>query len=145
MILDLDPQSPVPLYQQLVEQVRGMIALGALKAGDRLPTVRDLAVQARINRNTAARAIQQLEHEGVVRTRVGQGTFVADCAVHVDREARGAAVDTALDRLLVEAHLAGVPHEELGWRLSRRIEAFRRRREGASAEPGRGPSGEEGA
>ena len=58
MILDLDPQSPVPLYQQLVEQVRGMIALGALKAGDRLPTVRDLAVQARINRNTAARTIE---------------------------------------------------------------------------------------
>ena len=145
MILDLEPQSPVPLYQQIVEQVRSLIALGALKAGDRLPTVRELAVQARVNRNTSARAVQQLEHEGVVRTRVGQGTFVADGAVHVDRAARGASVDVALDRLLVEAHLAGVPHEELGWRLSRRIEAFRKRREGASAGPGKGPSGEESA
>ena len=143
MILDLDPQSPIPLYQQIVEQVRGMIALGALKAGDRLPTVRDLAVQARVNRNTAARAIQQLEREGVVRTRVGQGTFVADGAGRVDRAARGAAVDAALDRLLVDAHMAGVPHEELGWRLSRRIDEFRRRREGASAEPVTAPSEEE--
>ncbi len=145
MILDLDPQSPVPLYQQIVERVQGLIALGALRAGDRLPTVRELAVQARVNRNTAARAIQQLEHEGVVRTRVGQGTFVADGAGQVDRATRAAAVDAALDRLLVEAHLAGVPHEELGWRLSRRIDEFRRRREGASAEPGSGPVVEEGA
>ncbi len=145
MILDLDPRSPVPLYQQIVEQVRGLIALGALKAGDRLPTVRELAVQARINRNTAARAIQQLEHEGVVRTRVGQGTFVSDGGGHVDRAARSAAVDAALDRLLVEAHLAGVPHEELGWRLSRRIDEFRKRREGTTAAPGKGPTGEGGA
>jgi GntR family transcriptional regulator len=145
MILDLDPESPVPLYRQIVEQVRGLIALGALKAGDRLPTVRDLAVKGRVNRNTAARAIQQLEHEGVVRTRVGQGTFVADGAGGVDRKHREEAVDGALDRLLVEAHLAGVPLEELGWRLSRRIEAFRKRREGAAAEPGEGPSGEESA
>jgi GntR family transcriptional regulator len=144
MILDLDPESPTPLYQQIVEQVRGLVAIGALRVGDRLPTVRELAVRARINRNTAARAIQQLEHEGVVRTRVGQGTFVADGAGRVDRATRDAAVDGALDRVIVEAHLAGVPLEELGWRLSRRIEGFRRRREGAAAEPGRGPT-EEGS
>ncbi len=144
MILDLDPRSPVPLYQQIVEQVRGLIALGALKVGDRLPTVRDLAVQARVNRNTAARAIQQLEHEGVVRTRVGQGTFVSDGGGRVDRAAQAAAVDAALDRLLVEARLAGVPHEELGWRLSRRIDEFRRRREGATTAPVAGQPEEEG-
>jgi GntR family transcriptional regulator len=143
MIFDLDPESPVPLYQQIVEQVRGLVALGALRAGDRLPTVRDLAVRGRINRNTAARAIQQLEHEGVVRTRVGQGTFVADGAGRVvDREARDAAVDAALDRVVIEAHLAGVPLEELGWRLSRRVDGFRKRRQGAGAEPGGRPPGE---
>jgi GntR family transcriptional regulator len=145
MIFDLDPESPIPLYQQIVDQVRGLVAIGALRAGDRLPTVRDLAVRGRINRNTAARAIQRLEQEGVVRTRVGQGTFVADGAVRSDRAGGEMAVDAALDRLLVEAHLAGVPLEELGWRLSRRIEEFRRRREGAAAEPGTGPSGEESA
>jgi GntR family transcriptional regulator len=144
MLLDLDPESPTPLYQQIVEQVRGLVAVGALRVGDQLPTVRDLAIRARINRNTAARAIQQLEHEGLVRTRVGQGTFVADGAARVvDRAAREGSVDGAIDRLLVEAHLAGLPLEELGWRLNRRIEAFRKRREGAAAEPSKGPRGEE--
>jgi GntR family transcriptional regulator len=143
MILDLDPESPVPLYLQIVDQVRGLVAIGALKVGDQLPTVRELAIRGRVNRNTAARAIQQLEHEGVVRTRVGQGTFVADGAGRVDRAGRELTVDAALDRLLVEAHLAGMPLEELGWRLSRRIEGFRRRREGAAVGPDKGPSGKE--
>jgi GntR family transcriptional regulator len=145
MILDLDPESPIPLYQQIVDQVRGLVAIGALKVGDRLPTVRDLAVRGRINRNTAARAIQRLEQDGIVRTRVGQGTFVADGAIRSDRAGGEVTVDAALDRLLVEAHLAGVSLEELGWRLSRRIEEFRKRREGAAAEPGKGPSREESA
>ncbi len=133
MILDLDPGNPVPLYQQIVDQVRALVALGALRTGDRLPTVRELAVRARVNRNTAARAIQQLESEGVVRTRVGQGTFVADEAPRVDPVRRDRAMEEAIDRVLVEAQLLGVPLEELGWRLSRRIQAFRQRRENAAA------------
>ncbi len=131
MFLDLDPVSPVPLYQQIVEQVRSLIASGALRAGDRLPTVRELAVQARVNRNTAARAIQELEGAGIVRTRVGQGTYVADGAPRLDAARRDEAVDASIDRLLVEAHLLAVPLEELGWRLSRRVERFRARREAA--------------
>lgn len=144
MILDLDPRSPVPLYQQLVEQIRSLVAVGALREGDRLPTVRELAVRARVNRNTAARAVQQLEQAGVVRTRVGQGTFVAAGVSTIDPSARRRAIDASLDRVLVEAHLVGVPLEELSWRLSRRIEAFHRRREGES--PGTvAASGKEGS
>jgi DNA-binding transcriptional regulator YhcF (GntR family) len=86
-------------------------------------------VRARVNRNTAARAIQHLENEGIVRTRVGQGTFVEDGAARMDRQRRDAALDTALDRVVLEAHGLGAPLEQLGWRLSRRIEAFRRRTE----------------
>lgn len=129
MDLDLDPTSPVPLYRQLVEQIRRQVALGALRDGDRLPTVREIAVRARVNRNTAARAIQLLEREGIVRTRVGQGTFVTgDGSVSVDPVRRDRALEEALDRLVVEAHTLGVPLEELGWRLSRRVDAFQRRR-----------------
>ena len=126
MNLDLDPKDPIPLYLQLAAAVRRAIALGALRPGDRVPTVRDLAVRARVNRNTAARAIQHLENEGIVRTRVGQGTFVEDGAARMDRQRRDAALDAALDRIVLEAHGLGAPLEELGWRLSRRIEAFRR-------------------
>jgi GntR family transcriptional regulator len=135
--LDLNPASPVPLYLQLIEQVRRLIALGALQPGDQLPTVRDLAVRARVNRNTAARAVQHLEREGLVRTRVGQGTFVvADGSPRLDGARREQLLAEALDRLLIEAHTLGVPLEELGWRLSRRIEAFIRRR---SEPSGAGP------
>jgi len=128
-MIELDPASPTPLYLQIAEQVRRLIALGALRPGERLPAVRELAVRARVNRNTAARAVQHLEAEGVVRTRVGQGTFVEEAPVPVDRARYESAVDERIDRLLVEAHTLGMPLEELGWRLNRRIDNFRRRRE----------------
>lgn len=128
MIPEPDPTSPVPLYAQIVEQVRRMVAIGALRTGDRFLTVRELATRARVNRNTAARAIQELERAGVVRTRVGQGTFISDGVAVMPPEQRDGVLDGALDRIVVEAHALGVPLEELGWRLSRRIEAFRARR-----------------
>jgi DNA-binding transcriptional regulator YhcF (GntR family) len=93
-----------------------------------------------VNRNTVGRAIQSLERDGVVRTRVGQGTFVvADGAPKIDPAHREKALEEALDRLLVEAHTLGVPLEELGWRLSRRIDAFveRRSRERGPSSGGR--------
>jgi GntR family transcriptional regulator len=124
--IQLDPASPVALYLQISEQIRRLVAIGALRAGDRLPTIRELAARTRVNRNTAARAIQQLESEGIVRTRVGQGTFVADGAARAGRERLGQVVDAAIDRLLVEARTVGVPLEELGRRVGKRIERFRR-------------------
>lgn len=134
MILDLDPQSPVPLYLQIVEQVRRSIALGVLKPGERFLTVRDLGVRARVNRNTAARAIAELERDGIVRTRVGQGTFIAEGVPAMGARQREAALDAAIEKLLVEAHALGIPDEELGWRLHRKIEHFARARRGAAKE-----------
>ena len=78
MELRIDPALAVPVYAQVVEQVRTLIALRALRPGDKLPSVRELAAQVRINRNTAAKAYQLLEAAGVLETRAGQGTFVAD-------------------------------------------------------------------
>jgi GntR family transcriptional regulator len=128
VILDLNPQSPVPLYLQIVEQVRRLMALGALKPGDRFLTVRELGVRARVNRNTAARAVAELERDGLVRTRVGQGTFIADGGVAMSSKDRERALDAALEALLVEAHALGVPPEEIGWRLQRKLEHFARAR-----------------
>jgi GntR family transcriptional regulator len=130
VILELDPQSPIPLYLQIVEQVRRLLALGALNPGERFLTVRELGARARVNRNTAARAIAELEREGVVRTRVGQGTFIADGAPAMNAAEREAALDVAIEKLLVEAHGLGVPPEELGWRLHRKLEHFARARRG---------------
>ena len=126
MELNLDPSSPMPLYLQMVEQVRNLIAIGSLRPGDRLPAVRALAARARVNRNTAARAVQRLEQEGLVQARVGQGTFVLDTANQIDPAIRDKAVNDLMDRVIREAATLGVPLEELGWRLSRRVELFRR-------------------
>lgn len=137
-MIEIDPASPVPLYLQIADQMRRLIAMGALKPGDKAPTVRELAVTTRVNRNTAARAIQHLEAEGVVRTRVGQGTFVENRSPKIDRDRRDRTIDETIDRLLVEAHTLGLPLEELGWRLSRRIEEFRRRRRAGDTSGGKG-------
>lgn len=124
MTLDLDPSSPVPLYQQIVDHVIRLVAVGALRTGDRLPPVREIAVQARVNRNTAARAIQVLEGRGLVRTRVGQGTFVAERSERERDEAAGRALDPVLDRLVAEAAALGLPLRDLVRRLEARIGAF---------------------
>ncbi len=136
MISAPDPASPVPLYAQIAEEVRRLVSLGGLRPGDRFLTVRELAAHARVNRNTAARAIQELERAGLVRTRVGLGTFIADDPPVLPPAERDGILDAALDRVVADAQALRVPLEELGWRLSRRIEAFRSARarstEGAS-------------
>ena len=72
----LDGSSGVPPYLQLVHQVRQSLLLGYLRAGDRLPTVKELAEDLAINPNTVVKAYRQLEHEGLTGGRPGQGTFI---------------------------------------------------------------------
>lgn len=121
MLLDLDPTSPVPIYQQVVDGIRRLVAVGALRPGDQVPTVRDLAAQLRVNRNTVARAIQDLEAQGVVRTRVGQGTFIAAAAEEAAGASRDGLLGEAIDRLITEARQLGVPIEELPEAVRRRV------------------------
>ncbi len=125
-MIHVDPSSPVSLYLQIAGEIRRLIALGALRPGERIPTVRELAVEARVNRNTAARAVQYLEGQGLVSTRVGKGTFVEEVALSADRSAVDGRIDAAIDQLLVEARTVGVAFDELRARLERRIEVVRR-------------------
>jgi GntR family transcriptional regulator len=124
----IDPASPRPLYLQIVDVLRGEIASGLFGPGERLPTIREVAARLDVHRNTAARAFRHLESEGWIHTRVGQGTVVRGDRPTMDRARGEPLVDRHIDRLLVEAQAAGIPLEELGWRLSRRIEELRRRR-----------------
>jgi len=126
--LDLDARSPIPLYLQIVEQVRRLAATGEVGSGDRFLTVRELAAKTHVNRNTAARALAELNRRGLVRTRVGQGTFISEGPSPVAPKAREAALDAAIETLLVEAHTLGVPPEELGWKVQRKLEDFARAR-----------------
>ena len=74
----LDLRSGVPIYVQIVEQVRQLIATGRLKPGDQLPTVRQLASELRVNFNTIARAYRMLDEAGLISTQQGRGTYLLD-------------------------------------------------------------------
>src|SRR6478736_6939758 len=76
--LRLDLQSGVPVYRQIIDQVRGGIASGVLAVGDQLPTVRQLAVDLAINPNTVMRAYRELELGGLLETQQGTGTFISN-------------------------------------------------------------------
>lgn len=73
----LDLHSGVPVYRQIIDQVRGGVASGALAAGDQLPTVRQMAVDLAINPNTVVRAYRELELGGLLETHQGTGTFIS--------------------------------------------------------------------
>lgn len=73
----LDLHTGVPVYRQIIDQVRGALASGALAAGDQLPTVRQLAVDLAINPNTVVRAYKELELSGLLETHQGTGTFIS--------------------------------------------------------------------
>jgi GntR family transcriptional regulator len=78
MIIKPNPSLGVPIYLQLVEQVKHAIETGALRQGEQLPGIRPLAEELVINPNTVAKAYRELEHEGVIELRHGAGAFVAD-------------------------------------------------------------------
>lgn len=84
----LDLQSGVPVYRQIIDQIRGAIASGALTTGDQLPTVRQLAVDLSINPNTVVRAYKELELSGQLETQQGTGTFISEKKPAGDRAER---------------------------------------------------------
>lgn len=74
----LDAHSGIPVYRQLIDQVQGAIAMGLLRPGDQLPTVRQVAVELEINPNTVLRAYREMEIRGLLDTQQGTGTFIAE-------------------------------------------------------------------
>lgn len=126
MDLQLDPASSVPIYAQIVDQVRALVATRAFRPGDKLPSVRELAASLRVNRNTAAKAYQALEADGIVETRAGQGCFIADGGPRWSRAERYRRIDLSVDRTLVEAHHLEIPLQEVPDIVNRRIKKFSR-------------------
>jgi GntR family transcriptional regulator len=78
--IKLDFRSGLPIYEQIVEQISQMVAMGALKPGDQLPTVRELAAELRVNFNTVARSYRLLDEAGLISTQQGRGTYILETA-----------------------------------------------------------------
>ena len=109
----LDPQSGVPVYRQIIDQVTGGIAAGALAPGDQLPTVRQLAVDLSINPNTVIRAYRELEIRGVLETEQGTGTFISNQEVRLDTAERQRSLNQLIGDFMARAGSAGFTAEEL--------------------------------
>jgi GntR family transcriptional regulator len=109
----LNARSGVPTYLQLVQQTRQAIRLGLLRPGDQLPTVKDVVGQLAINPNTVLKAYRELDHEGLVEGRRGQGTFVATTVAGATA-AEHAGLRSALDRWIGCARDAGLDQEDIG-------------------------------
>jgi GntR family transcriptional regulator len=111
--IKLDGKSGVPFYRQIIDQVRAAVATGAVLPGDRLPTVRQLAVDLSINPNTVARAYTELELTGLVETQMGTGTFVGHQRVQRDEVERKRLLDQICQELLSRASSQGFTLEDV--------------------------------
>ncbi len=108
MQIQVSPSDGVPIYQQIVSQVRYLVAAGRLQIGEELPPIRVLAQQLTINPNTVARAYLELEHAGVVTKRHGSGTYVSDKRHSVSQREKTKILAGRADALLTEARHLGV-------------------------------------
>src|SRR5258708_14875842 len=108
----LDGSSGVPPYLQIVQQVKHALRLGLLEIGDQLPTVREVVAQITINPNTVLKAYRELEHEGLVASRPGQGTFVQRTLTGAGLSSH-AALRRSLVRWLQSAREAGLEEESI--------------------------------
>lgn len=112
--VSVDQTDPTPLYAQLERGLRAAIATGRLKPGDQLPTVRQLAVELRVNANTVARVYADLERTGVLETKRGVGSFISatPSQAHPPRE-RDRRLRSFITRVLADADAAGFAVDDL--------------------------------
>ena len=124
----LDMHSGVPVYRQLIDQVRGGIASGQLSKGDQLPTVRQLAVDLAINPNTVVRAYRELELGGLLETHQGTGTFISAQKLKGSDAERGRQLAQIVADCVSRAGAAGFTIEEVIDELRGRSQEQARRR-----------------
>jgi GntR family transcriptional regulator len=111
MLISLDPQDTRPIYVQIVDEVRRALVIGTLSADDPLPSVRDLAVKLRVNPNTVSQAYRELERQGMVYVRRGQGTYASPAKT--DGAERRKLADGVALRALHDARRNGLDVDEL--------------------------------
>ena len=109
----LDPENGVPIYRQIIQQIEYAILSGRMRSGDRLPTIRALAVELKTNPNTIARAYNELEIRGILATQVGSGTYISDKKPVVEDDSLNRKVQEVLGRFMQEMRDLGVDKREL--------------------------------
>ena len=125
MHIKINPESGLPLYLQVVKQVRYLVACGALKARDRLPPVRDLAVQLRINPNTVAKAYRELRYGKVIDSKWGDGNFISEEVDKVAESEKKKIIAEVLDQAIHQGANLDLSKEELTRLFSERLKEMK--------------------
>lgn len=136
MILDVDTTSSVPIYAQIVSQVKNAIGSGVVRPGEFLPSLRDCAKSLRINPLTVAKAYRELEVIGLVCTDHGRGTYVSHEASVVTAEHRQEELRRLADRLALEGYHLSASPEEIAEAVRMSVEAMRPEFEARDAKKG---------
>jgi len=118
--ISIDIKSGVPFYRQIIDQVKSAIATESIAPGDRLPTVRQLAVDLSINPNTVSRAYTELELTGLVETQMGSGTFVGQHSVERDDVERRRLLEQICQEFLSRASTHGFTLDDILENLGQR-------------------------
>lgn len=133
MLIQLNFKSGKPVYLQVVDQVKAAAASGALRAGEALPSIRPLAEQLRVNRNTVAKAYTELEGQGVIETIAGRGCFLKENHSPFRKEVRLKMVATEVDAAIVQAHHLQVDDRDFLNLVKERLEAFEQKNQANEA------------
>jgi GntR family transcriptional regulator len=112
MVLQINFKSGMPIYLQIVDQIKAAAASGALRPGEALPSIRPLSEELRVNRNTVAKAYSELESLGVVETQPGRGCFLKKNQSALRKEVRRKLLIEEVDQAIVQAHHLQVPRDE---------------------------------
>src|SRR5882672_6790703 len=124
MRLQLNFKSGKPVYLQIVDQVRAAVAAGSIRAGEPLPSIRPLAEELRLNRNTVAKAYTELESQGVIETAPGKGSFVTGNNSPLKKEVRLKMLSDEIDAAIIQAHHLQVDHQQLIELVRKRLDFF---------------------
>ncbi|MBU2515199.1 GntR family transcriptional regulator [bacterium] len=116
----LDHKSGVPLYRQIIDQIRYGIASGKWKAGEQLPTVRALAVELKVNLNTVSKAYKELEILKILETQQGTGTFISDMPIEINEKERKGKLESICTEFLTAANSYGFTVEDIVEELGKR-------------------------
>lgn len=128
MLFQINFKSGKPAYLQLVDQVKAAAASGALQPGEALPSIRPLAEELRLNRNTVAKAYSELESQGVIETFPGKGSFLRQNHSPLRKEIRRKLLIEEIDQAIVMAHHLQVPGAEFLELIEERMDALEDKR-----------------
>ncbi len=142
MLLQINFKSGTPVYLQVVDQVKAAAAAGALLTGEPLPSIRPLAEELRVNRNTIAKAYTELESQGVIETVPGKGCFLRPNDSPLRKQVRRQMLSEEIDQAIVKAHHLQVPAPEFLELVQERLRVMEEKRRAAEKADGqRGKSG----